>query len=93
MIAYDGQKHVISLLVICLASPTPCESDKVVPYKYSVAMVEDGKEVLIPSFSSVVNIADVSGVTRSGPVFSAAAPRRNEDMVIEKPTQDKTLVL
>jgi hypothetical protein len=32
--------------------------------------VENGKEVSLPS-SSVVNIADVSGLTRSGRVFSA----------------------
>ncbi|XP_050889611.1 uncharacterized protein LOC127094889 [Lathyrus oleraceus] len=34
------------------------EFDKVIPYKYNVAMVENGKEVHIPSFSYVVNIVD-----------------------------------
>jgi hypothetical protein len=45
--------------------------------------LENGKEVPLPS-SSVVNIADVSGLTRSGRVFSAppkpqADARRNDN--------------
>lgn len=62
VIAYDGQKTVVSLLVIFLAGLMPYESDKVVPYKYNPTMVEDGKDVHIPAFPSVVNIVDVSGV-------------------------------
>lgn len=93
VIAYNGQRSVVSPLVICLASHTPYEFDKVVPYKYSATMVEDGKEVHIPSFLSVVNISDVSGMTRSGRVFAVAAPKRIEDVVIGKPTQDKTHVM
>lgn len=53
VIAYNGQKTAISPLVICLAGPTPYESDKVVPYKYNATMVEDNKEMLIPSFPSL----------------------------------------
>ena len=93
MIAYDGQKTVVSLLVIRLAAPTPYGSDEVVSYKYNAIMVEGGKEVPIPAFPSVMNIADVSGVTQSGRVFVAAAPKRTEDVVIEKSSQDKTLVV
>ncbi|KAI5431757.1 hypothetical protein KIW84_035795 [Lathyrus oleraceus] len=63
VIAYDGQKSVVSLLVIRLAGHTPYESDKVVPYKYNATMVEDDKEVPIHAFSFVVNIIDVSGVS------------------------------
>ncbi|XP_050895914.1 uncharacterized protein LOC127102604 [Lathyrus oleraceus] len=58
MIIYDGQKTDVFPLVIHLVSSTPYESDKVVPYKYNATMVEDDKMVLIPSFSSIVNIAD-----------------------------------
>ncbi|KAI5425067.1 hypothetical protein KIW84_031026 [Lathyrus oleraceus] len=36
----------------------------------NVVAIEDGKDVTLPS-SSVVNIADVSGLTRNGRVFSA----------------------
>lgn len=56
-------------------------------------MLEDGKKVHIPSFSSIVNIAYVSGVTQSGWVFAIGAPKRIKDVVIEKPTQEKTLVI
>ncbi|XP_050909093.1 uncharacterized protein LOC127122859 [Lathyrus oleraceus] len=93
VIAYDGQMTAISPLVIRLAGPTPYELDKVVPYKYNATMVEDDKEVHIPSFPSIVNIADVSGVTRSGRVFAAVAPKRIEDVVIEKSSSSKTTIL
>lgn len=63
MIACDGQKTVVSPLVIRLVGPTPYKSDKVVLYKYNSTMVENSKEVYIPTFPSVVNIADASGVT------------------------------
>ncbi|XP_050915322.1 uncharacterized protein LOC127130337 [Lathyrus oleraceus] len=87
------QKIVISPLVIRLVGPTYYESDKVVPYKYNVTMVEDDKEVPIPAFSSIMNIADVSGVTRSGWIFVDVSPKRNEDVVIEKSTQEKTPII
>lgn len=73
--------------------PTPYESDKVVSYKYNATMVENGKEVPIPSPSLVVNIADVSGVTQNGRIFSIVAPKRTEDVVIEKSTQEKTPIM
>lgn len=79
VIAYNSQKSVVSPLVICLEGPTPYESDRVVPYKYNSIMLEDGNGVLIPSLSSVVNIADVSGVTRSSRVFAYVPPKRIED--------------
>ncbi|XP_050889265.1 uncharacterized protein LOC127094480 [Lathyrus oleraceus] len=93
VIAYDGQKTVVSPLVIRLTGPTPYKSDKVVPYKYNATMVEDSKEVHIPTFLSVVNIANVTGVTRSGRVFVVAAPKRTENVVIEKSSSEKTPVL
>lgn len=71
-------------MVIRLVGPTLYESDKVVPYKYNATMLEDGKEVHIPSFSSVVNIVDVSGVTRSGRVFAFVALKRIEDASVGK---------
>lgn len=48
--------------------------------------VEDGKEVHIPYFSSIVNIVDVSGVTRCGRIFAATTPKRTGDEVIKKST-------
>lgn len=63
MIAYDGQKTIVSRLVIRLVGPTPYESDKAIPYKYNATMIKDNKQVHIPAFPSIVNIANVSGVT------------------------------
>ncbi|KAI5445677.1 hypothetical protein KIW84_013776 [Lathyrus oleraceus] len=71
VIRYDGSKQKVSpSLVIKPADPVPYSSDKEVPFRYNLVAVEDGKEVSLPS-SSVVNIDDVSGLTRSGRVFSA----------------------
>ncbi|XP_050877776.1 uncharacterized protein LOC127081573 [Lathyrus oleraceus] len=93
VIAYDGQKTAVSPLVICLVGLTPYKSDKVMPYKYNATMVEDGKEVSIPALPSVVNITDVSGVTRSGQIFVVVAPNRIEDVVIEKSSSERTPVI
>ncbi|XP_050896675.1 uncharacterized protein LOC127103462 [Lathyrus oleraceus] len=90
MIACDSQRTVVYPLVIRLAGPTPYESDKVFPYKYSATMLEDGNEVPIHSLSSVVNIADVSDVTQSGQVFSFVSPRRIEDTLVGKKAQMET---
>lgn len=92
VIACDSQKTVVSPLVIRLVGLTPYEFDKDVSYKYNATMIEDGKEVPISAFPYVVNITDVSGVTRTGWVFTTEAPKRTEDVVIEKPTPDKLLL-
>ncbi|KAI5444202.1 hypothetical protein KIW84_012721 [Lathyrus oleraceus] len=63
-------RNVSPSLVIKPAGPVPYTSEKAIPFCYSAVVVEDGKEVPLPS-TSVVNIADVSGLTRSGRVFSA----------------------
>lgn len=34
--------------------------------------------------SSIVNIADVSGVTRSGQLFASVTPKRIEDALVDK---------
>jgi hypothetical protein len=71
VIKYDGSKQKVSpALTIKPVGPVPYSSEKAVPYRYNAVAVENGKEVSLPS-SSVVNIADVSGLTRSGRVFSA----------------------
>lgn len=61
-----------------MEGPTPYKSDIVVPYKYNDTMVEDSKEIPISSFSPVVNIGDVSGVTQYGRVFASLDPKRIE---------------
>lgn len=64
-------------LVINLPGPVPYQSDKVVPYKYNATMSENGKDVPLPS---IINIADVSRVIRSGRIFS----KRTEDVTTGK---------
>ncbi|KAI5425472.1 hypothetical protein KIW84_031323 [Lathyrus oleraceus] len=79
VVRYDGSKKKVSpSLIIKPAGPVPYSSDKVVPYRYNAAALEDGKEVSLPS-TSVVSISDVSGVTRNGRVFSAL-PKPQDDM-------------
>lgn len=65
---YDSGKTTVMPLVINLLGPVPYEYEKDVPYKYNATM-EDGKEVPI---LSIVNIVDISLVTRSGRVVNRA---------------------
>ncbi|KAI5406029.1 hypothetical protein KIW84_052693 [Lathyrus oleraceus] len=86
IIKYDSSKQKASpSLIIKPASPVPYSSEKAVPYRYNVVSLEDGKEVPLPA-SSVVNIADVSGLTRSGRVFSA--PPKSQANVRRTDTTD-----
>ncbi|KAI5389777.1 hypothetical protein KIW84_075179 [Lathyrus oleraceus] len=85
VIRYDGSKQKVSpALIIKLAGPVPYSSDKAIPFLYNAVVVEDGKEVPLPS-SSVVNIADVSGLTRSGRVFSAPLKPQARADCVERP--------
>ncbi|KAI5388566.1 hypothetical protein KIW84_074306 [Lathyrus oleraceus] len=85
IIKYNGSKQKASpALIIKPVGPVPYSSEKAVPYRYNAVAVENGKEFSLPS-SSIVNIADVSGLTRSGRVFSAPPkPQINADFV-ERP--------
>ena len=47
-------------------------------------MIEGGQEVLLPTTSSVVSIADVTKVTRSGRVFGPVFPKDVEDSTVGK---------
>ncbi|XP_058725876.1 uncharacterized protein LOC131597183 [Vicia villosa] len=57
-------------MIICLPVPVPYDSDKALPYNYNATMIKNGQEVPLPTLSSVVNIADVSRVIRSGRVYT-----------------------
>lgn len=83
-ISYDNQNSSAMSLVICLPGPMSYAYDKAIPYKYNAIMLDDGKEVLIPSLSSVVNIADVSGVIRSGQVYASPVQKKNNGVVSGK---------
>src|SRR4051812_49625644 len=64
-VTYNKPKVHVAPLIICLPGPVPYDSDKAVPYNYNATMIKDRQEVPLPTLSSVVNIADVSRVTRS----------------------------
>lgn len=83
-VTYDSRNSSISPLVIHLPGLIPYSSDKDVPYKYNATMLENGKDVHIPSIPSVVNIVDVSRVTRSGQVFSSEPPKGVKGVSIGK---------
>ncbi|KAI5415403.1 hypothetical protein KIW84_040737 [Lathyrus oleraceus] len=74
----------VSPLVIRVVGPAPYASDKVVPYQYNATMVNDGQEVPLPMTNSVMSIADVTKVTRSGRVFGPVFPKDVEDSTVGK---------
>src|SRR3954469_10668329 len=78
-VKYDSRKTAVAPLVIYLPGPVPYESSKAIAYKYNATFIENGKEIPLPS---VVNIADVSRVTRSGRVFN----KTTENM--ERPSEE-----
>ena len=66
-ISYDSKKTTATPLVIYKLGPVSYESNRVVPYKYGATMIDDGKEVPLPS---IINITGISRVTGSGRVFN-----------------------
>ncbi|KAI5397397.1 hypothetical protein KIW84_063275 [Lathyrus oleraceus] len=86
VIQYDSSnnKNVNNRSVSRLAGPVPYSSDKAVPYQYNATMIEKGQEVPLPTTSSVVSIADVTKVTRSGRVFGPVFPENREETVVGK---------
>ncbi|KAI5418329.1 hypothetical protein KIW84_042828 [Lathyrus oleraceus] len=79
IIKYDGSKQKASpALTIKPVGPVLYSSENAVPYRYNVVALENGKEVPLPS-TSVIDIADVSGLTRNGRVFSAPPKSQADD--------------
>ncbi|KAI5384917.1 hypothetical protein KIW84_071778 [Lathyrus oleraceus] len=76
--------NIIYTSVIWLAGSVPYSSDKVLPYQYNATMIEKGQEVPLPVPDSVVNIADVVEVTRSGRVFIPGFPKIVKDVSVGK---------
>ena len=62
-------------LVIRLVGPVPYASEKAVPYQYNATMLENSQEVPLLTTISIVSIADVTKVTRSGRVFGLVFPK------------------
>ena len=70
--------------MICLPGPIPYASEKAIPYKYNVTMMEDGREVPIPPLPSVGNIAEDSRVLRNGRVIPAVFPTKANTPITEE---------
>ena len=83
-ISNNNNNRLVSLLVIRLVGHIPYASDKVVPYQYNARMIENGQEVPFPVADSMVNIVDISKVTRSGHVFGPVFLKEVEDVVASK---------
>ncbi|XP_050908922.1 uncharacterized protein LOC127122665 [Lathyrus oleraceus] len=87
VIQYDSSKRSnksVSLVVIWLVGPVPYIYDKVMPYKYDATMIKDGKEVPLPTTTSIVSIIDVVKVTQSDRVFSMVFRKAVENVVVGK---------
>ncbi|XP_050919685.1 uncharacterized protein LOC127137254 [Lathyrus oleraceus] len=65
--------------VICNVNPRGC-----VIVKRDIQKIENGQQVPLPAANSIVSIADVIKVTRSGCVFSPVSPKVVEDVVVGK---------
>ncbi|KAI5395580.1 hypothetical protein KIW84_061942 [Lathyrus oleraceus] len=93
VIQYDSSnsnnisQRSVSPLFIRLAGPVPYASDRDVPYQYNATMVKDGKEVPLPITNSIMSIADVTKVTRSGREFGPVFPKNMEESTVSKKVQ------
>ncbi|MCI61708.1 hypothetical protein A2U01_0082965, partial [Trifolium medium] len=79
-----------------MSGSVPYTSNKAIPYKYNATMIEDGREVLIPPLPSVVNIAKVSRVMRSGRLVPAMSSKKvdapiNRHVQMENPVVNSEL--
>ncbi|MCI11642.1 hypothetical protein A2U01_0032744, partial [Trifolium medium] len=95
-VTFNSQKSAVTPLVICPSGPVPYTSNKAVPYKYNATMIEDGREVPIPPLPSVVNIAEVSRVMRSGRMIPTVSPKKvdapvNRHVQMENPVVNSEL--
>ncbi|KAI5403814.1 hypothetical protein KIW84_051099 [Lathyrus oleraceus] len=86
----NNSNRLVLPLVIWLSSQVPYVFNRVVLYQYNATMVENGQEVPLPTTNSVVNIADIAKVTRSGRVFRPVFPKDVEDVSkkVEVPVVD-----
>ncbi|KAI5419822.1 hypothetical protein KIW84_043832 [Lathyrus oleraceus] len=84
----DSAKH----LDIKIPYHFPYKSDKVIPWGYEPTMIMNGVEKPLVNNKVVTNIADASGLTRSGRVFTSANLRGGK-LVVEKPDNGKALLV
>jgi len=83
-IFFNSRKSAAPPLKICMPSPIPLTSEKVVPYKYNAVMTEGAGKTPVLLSPSVGNIAENSRVLRNGRVIPVLFPRRVGAPVIEE---------
>lgn len=80
-------------LIVCLPGPILYGSDKAVPWRYNAIVLEDGKEVMIKATRSIENIANISGMIKSGCMFAPAPLRKVDFVSASKKVHIKDLVV
>lgn len=83
-IPYTLKEAQVSPLVICVPTPFPFESTKVVPWNYNTTTYVGNKPMVLES--DVTSIAGVRGMTRSGRVF---APEQPQEKSVVEPSKGK----
>ncbi|XP_058751472.1 uncharacterized protein LOC131624533 [Vicia villosa] len=74
-ISYDSQNMTVVSLIIQMPKPFPYNSSTTVPWRYGTTIITGEEEVNPEPESTVVNIADVSHMTRSGRLFAPIPPK------------------
>jgi hypothetical protein len=95
-VTFNSQKSAASTLVICPPGSVPYISEKAIPYKYNATMIEDGREVPLPSLPAVGNIAEDSRVLRNGRIIPTMAPKKvnasiSQQVQVGGPVMDKSI--
>jgi hypothetical protein len=95
-VTFNSQKPLVSTLMICPPGSMPYTSEKAIPYKYNATMIENGREVPLPSMPAVGNIAEDSRMLRNGRIIPTVAPKKvnastSQQVQMEGPVMDKSI--
>lgn len=77
-VPYDSQNAAIIPIMIHMPKPFPYDSSTIVPRKYGVRIVARKEEIKPCYVPTVVNIAYVSCITRSGCLFAQVPPQKEK---------------
>ncbi|XP_058787978.1 uncharacterized protein LOC131662257 [Vicia villosa] len=86
-ISYDSQNMVVIPLTIQMPNPFPYNSSTTVPWRYGATIITGGEEVKHEPESTIVNIADVSRMTRSSRLFAPIHPKPKSNLEVQVPPQ------
>ena len=80
---YSIKEPADTPLVICVPGPFPYMSNKVIPYRYSPTILENGREIPIPPLAYVSNIVGSSKVLTSGRILPTVVQEKVSEPVVE----------